>query len=331
MNKTTIRDSLSKMGPFIALLLAGVFFTICSPFFLTTDNLMNIFRQSAVNATICIGMLMVILTGCIDLSVGAICALASCVMGVLMRDLGIENPVILITSCVVTGVLCGLINALVYIKLRLPHPFIATLGTTQIFNGLALIVSHATPVTGFSQSVKFLGATRVFGIVPLCFLVILVLYVLVHIFLNNTVLGREIYSVGGNIEAAKYSGINVSRVQFFVFIVCGTFCGVAAWILTGRIGSAYPTTGATYATDAIAATIIGGASFSGGKGNIWGTLMGVLLVQVLNNGLNLLGASTDIQNVVVGAVTIMAVFIDVMRDKSSEKAKRAEMAKARGW
>ncbi len=330
-NKTLkkISGAVSGAGPVAAVLILSVVLAVSSETFLTVNNWMNILRQTAVNSTIAIGMLLILLTAGIDLSVGSICALSSCVMGALMRDLGVQNPVVLIAACLGCGMLCGYINGALYTKLNLPHPFVATLGTMQIFRGLAQIVSHATPITGFPDSVIALGFSSIGPIgFPACFLSVILVFILFAVLLNKTPLGKKIYAVGGNEEAARVSGIDVKRVKMFVYVITGLLAGFAALILTGRVSTALPTTGEEYAMDAIASCVIGGASFNGGKGTVGGTFVGALFIQIIRNGLNLLGAQSDLQMVVIGAVVIIAVVIDVYRGAAEEKAKRLEQAKA---
>ncbi|MGE4549294.1 MAG: ABC transporter permease [Intestinibacillus sp.] len=319
----------SNAGPIVAVIILSVVLSFASSTFLTVDNWMNILRQTAVNSMIAIGMLLILLTAGIDLSVGSACALCSCIMGAVMRDLGIQNAFLLILICLGSGLVCGYINGALYTKLRLPHPFVATLGTMQIFRGLAQIISKATPITGFPEGVTALGFRSIGAVgFPVCFLAVIVVFVLFSILLNKTPLGKKIYAVGGNEEAARVSGINVQRVKMFVYVITGLLAGFAALILTGRVSTALPTTGEEYAMDAIASCVIGGASFNGGKGTVGGTFVGALFIQIIRNGLNLLGAQSDLQKVVIGAVVIIAVVIDVRRSVATEKAKRIAQAKA---
>lgn len=324
--KIDLRGLMEKCGPLIAVVILSAILAVASPTFLTLDNWMNLFRQTAINSMIAVGMLLILLTGGIDLSVGSTCALSACLMGVVMMK-GVTNPLLLIVVCLGTGLVCGLVNGLLYTKLNLPHPFIATLGTMQIYRGVALIVTGSAPITGFPKAVTWLGFSNIGGF-PVCFLAVLAVFVFFGFFLSNTPLGKKIYSVGGNTEAARLSGIRVKNVQNFVYMIAGLMSGVAALILTGRVGTALPTTGVDYAMDAIASCVIGGASFNGGKGTVSGTLVGALLVQIVRNGLNLLGQQSDVQQVVIGAVVIIAVFIDVRRGVSDSKARRAAQAKA---
>lgn len=327
-NVKKITGIFSNAGPIVAVIILSLVLALTNDTFMTMNNWMNILRQTAVNSMIAIGMLLVLLTAGIDLSVGSACALCSCIMGAAMRDMGIDNSFLLILICLVSGLLCGLLNGVLYIKLHLPHPFIATLGTMQIFRGLAQIISKATPITGFPKGVTALGFNSIGPIgFPICFIAVVIVFVFFALLLNKTPLGKEIYAVGGNEEAARVSGIRVERVKMFVYVIAGLLSGFAALILTGRVSTALPTTGEEYAMDAIASCVIGGASFNGGKGTVGGTFVGALFIQIIRNGLNLLGAQSDLQKVAIGAVVIIAVVIDVRRAISEEKAKRAEQAK----
>lgn len=323
--KINMGGLMDKLGPIIAVVILAVILTIVTEQFMTVANWMNLFRQTALNAIVSLGMFVVMLTAGIDLSLGAICALTSCMMGVAMQA-GAPAP-ILFLIVIGGGLLCGLLNGLLFTKLNLPHPFISTLGTMQIFNGLALIITGAKPISGFPKSIEWLGSSNI-GRFPVCFLAVLILYLIVGYFLANTVTGKNIYAVGGNLEAARLAGVNVKRIQTITYVIAGTLCGLAALVLTGRVGTALPTTGSDYAMDAVAACVIGGTSFNGGKGTVSGTLVGALLIQMLKNGLNLLGQNSDVQSVVIGIVIIIAVYIDVMRSAKDAKARRKAQAKA---
>lgn len=332
MNNSTLKklkSVFSGAGPIPAVIVLTVVLAFSSETFLTLSNWMNILRQTAVNSMIAIGMLMILLTAGIDLSVGSACALCSCIMGAAMRDYGVTNPILLIVICLASGLLCGYINGALYTKLHLPHPFVATLGTMQIYRGLAQIVSKASPITGFPDAVTALGFRSIGSIgFPICFIAVVVVFLIFGVLLSKTPLGKKIYAVGGNEEAARVAGINVPRVKMFVYTMSGFLAGFAALILTGRVSTALPTTGEEYAMDAIASCVIGGASFNGGKGTVAGTFVGALFIQIIRNGLNLLGAQSDLQKVVIGAVVVVAVVIDVRRSIAAEKSKRLVRAKA---
>lgn len=329
MNTKENRKMPSFVRPLAAVVVLSVVLTVVSRQFLTLDNWMNILRQTAINALVSCGMLMVLLTGGIDISVGASVALSSCSMGVAMQH-GVKKPILLILIALLAGFLCGGFNGLLFTKLKLPHPFASTLGARQIFRGLALFITGAAPIAGFPCGVTFLGYQNLGAVnFPLCFLVVVLIFAVMSLFLNRSALGRKIYSVGGNREAARLSGVNVSRTLNFVYIMAGIMCALAGIVLVGRVGTALPLAGETYDTDAIAACVIGGASFAGGKGTVSGPLCGALLIAVIRNGLNLISAQTDVQYIVIGAVVIMAVFIDIVRGNAEARSRRFAMAQKR--
>ncbi len=314
-----IRDQLSKAGPLIALLALCVFLSIRTPSFLTVDNFINIIRQAASSSLVAIGMLLAILTGGIDLSVGSTMALSMVAMGIALQA-GLP-PLACILVCVATGGALGLVNGLALTKLKLPHPFISTMGTQNIYRGLCLILTAGTPISGMPDAVKWMGSAHV-GIVPVSLLFVIVLYVVFGIFLGHSPLGRRIYAVGGNRETARLAGVNVDFTLCAVYGLSGLMCGFAGLILAGRVDAVYPMAGVVWESDAIAAVIIGGASFFGGRGTIAGTFTGVILIAVLRNGLNLLRITPDWQTVILGAVIILAVFLDVVRNGDFKRIKR---------
>lgn len=313
MNKKRKKKLPAFAGPLIAVIILSVVLAFMQNTFLTVDNWMNILRQAAINSMVSCGMLMVLLTGGIDLSVGPVVALSSCVMGVLLQK-GISNSILLIAAALFVGFICGGINGLLFTKLKLPHPFVSTMGARQIYRGMALLITAAAPIGGFPGAVTLVGSKNI-GRFPVCFLVVIVIFAVMGVFLSRTPLGRKIYSVGGNKEAARLSGINVPGTLNFVYIMSGVLCALAGIIMVGRVGVASPLAGETFDMDAIAACVIGGASFNGGKGTVSGTLMGALLIAIIRNGLNLMGAQSDVQYIVIGIVIILAVFVDVIRNR----------------
>lgn len=311
------REFLSRFGALIGLLLLCAVLALLSDNFLTMNNLMNIARQSSVNALLAIGMLLPILTAGIDLSVGSVLAISIMMMGIVSVNLQL-HPLLGIATCLAVGALCGWVNGLLLTKLRLPHPFISTLGMMNMARGIALIVTAAAPIAGFPYMIQYLGSGFV-GTLPVSFLLVIVVYVLFHIFLTRTATGRYIYAIGGNKEAARLSGINVNRILLIVYTLSGLMAALAGLVLVGRVNSAFPLAGLGYELDAIAAVIIGGASFFGGVGTVWGTLIGALIIAVLRNGLNLLNVPADLQMAFIGFVIIAAVYVDVLRQRSSKK------------
>ena len=324
--KTGLRDILMRLGPALALILMFAVFTIVMPGkFLRVGNLMNVLKQASINCMIGAGMLLCLITAGIDLSVGYNCTLACCLIGVLMNA-GITSPFILIPAALLISTFAGFVNGTLLTRLELPHPFVSTLGMKNILWGVSLLITSSTSIGLYNKGIDStlaLGSETLFSFgLPVSFLVVLAVYAIFHVFLNHTSLGRQIYCVGGNAEAARLSGIRSKNVLTAVYTISGLMCGIAGVILAGRVASANPNTGGTYDTDAIAACIIGGASFSGGKGTIWGTLIGALLIAMIRNGLNLMGASNDVQYIVIGAVIILSVTIDVLRGKIEAKARK---------
>ena len=317
--KSRLKEIVSKFGSILGLVLLCIILTIASSDFMTVKNIMNITSQAAITCLISMGMLLAILTAGIDLSVGSILALSSCLMGIALVSWNM-NPILAILLCLATGAALGLINGLMLTKLRLPHPFISTMGMKNIARGLALIVTAASPISGFPKAIQYLGSGFI-GVVPVSFILVIFAAIAFYIFLNRTAQGRHIYAVGGNKEAAKLSGINVDKTLIVVYALCGLMAALGGVVLAGRVNAAFPLAGLEYDTDAIAACIIGGASFMGGSGTVGGTLIGAMIMAVLRNGLNLLGVSPDIQTVAIGLVIIAAVYVDVIRSRASKKVK----------
>ncbi|WP_094243829.1 ABC transporter permease [Tetragenococcus halophilus] len=311
-NKTKTEIKLSdfyrRLGPLLALVVLIILVTVMNPSFITPNNLLNLLRQSSVNALIAFGMTFVIITGGIDLSVGSILALSGALTAGLIAG-GIPSIVAIIGGAFLGG-LMGLFNGFLVTKGKVA-PFIATLATMTIYRGLTLIYTGGNPITGFGEGFlfQFIGRGYLFGIpvpVVIMFLAFVVLYCLLH----KMTFGRKTLSIGGNEEASFIAGIKTDRIKMAVYSISGVLSAVAGLILASRLNSAQPTAGTTYELDAIAAVVIGGTSLSGGKGRLFGTLVGALIMGTLNNGLNLLGVSSFYQQVVQGIVIIIAVLID---------------------
>lgn len=308
MLKTSSKELLGKLGPLLGLLLIVIVITILNPSFMTTDNILNIFRQVSISALIAFGMTFVILTGGIDLSVGSTLALTGAVSATMLAS-G-TDPILAILAALTLGAILGAVNGVIIAKGKVA-PFIATLATMTIYRGLTLVYTDGRPVSNLGDEITFqmLGKGYFFGIpVPVCIMIIsfVVLYIIIH----KTTFGRRVYAVGGNEGAAKLSGINVDRVKIAVYSITGMLAALSALILTSRLNSAQPTAGTSYELDAIAAVVLGGTSLTGGRGWIFGTLVGALIIGVLNNGLNLIGVSSFFQQVVKGVVILIAVLID---------------------
>jgi ribose transport system permease protein len=327
--ETLRRDWRSRLlgdyGILFVVLFMVIGLTIMQPdYFLTAQNITNIIRQIGMNALLALGMYIVILTAGIDLSVGSVMALS--IMLLAMADkAGVPWPVVLLIGPMV-GTAIGVINGLGITLLRMPHPFIMTLGTLNAVRGICNLVTDGRPVSGISPEVRYLGTGDIplpfggeFAVIPVSAILLLVCYLGVAWFLQKVSLGRHIFAVGGNPQAARVSGINVDGVLVFVYATSGFFAGLAALVMAGRTGSGYPNLGIGAELDAIAAVIIGGASFFGGRGTVLGVFAGVLVMGLLRNGLNLMNISAFWQQTLIGVIIVLAVWIDVIRRRSGVK------------
>jgi inositol transport system permease protein len=297
--------------------LAGVLAALCvalalaTPNFLTVGNLINIVRQISLNGILAVGVTYVLLTGGVDLSLGSVVALTGVVAACFAHP-G-EYPVVVpILAGVLAGTACGAVNGVVVTKGRVA-PFIVTLGMMAVARGLALVISGGKPVSNLSDSFKTIGGD--FAGFPVPILILVLVAALSWVLLSNTRLGRYLYAVGGNEAAALASGINVYGVKLFAYTVCGSLAGLAGVVLAARITTGQPNAGLAYELDAIAAVVIGGTSLSGGVGGVGGTLLGALLMGVLNNGLDLLNVPSYYQQIVKGLIIVGAVWMDRSREK----------------
>ena len=335
--KSSARELLQKLGTLMALAILVIIFCVIMPDkFPKIANIMNILKQASINCLIASGMLCALITAGIDLSVGSNCVLCTCTIGVLVERFGITNGFLLAIAGLAVSTFAGFINGTLLTRLDLPHPIDYTYSMKNVLWGLALVITGSKSI-GFTgkdvDALMWVGGgslfttrnadgTVAFPGIPFSFILVLIVFCIFHVFLTRSALGRQIYCVGGNPEAARLSGIPSKNVLTFVYTLSGFMAGMAGVISVGRLASANGNAGQTYDNDAIAACIVGGASFTGGKGTIWGTLIGALLMAVIRNGLNLMGASNDIQYIVIGAVIILAVTIDVFRNKAEAKARK---------
>lgn len=315
-----------QMGTILALVIMCVVLSIANKNFYNYENLMGILKQTAFNAFLSVGMLLCLITAGIDLSVGANAVFCACLMGAMVKA-GVTNGMLMMVICIAAGGAVGCINGLLLTRLHLPHPFVSTLGMKNVLWGLALVVTGSQMVNNFPVAVQWLGKTTIKGF-PVSFIVVIVLYVIMHIFLSRTALGRSIYCSGGNIEATRLSGINTANVLTFCYTLSGVMAALAGIISVGRSGISNGANATQpYDTDAIAACIIGGASFTGGKGTMVGTMIGCLIISVLRNGFSLLSIDSAVQNIVLGLVIILAVLMDVIRAQMDAKRRRLAAAK----
>lgn len=300
---------MSELTTLMALIGLMVVITVMNPNFLTTNNLLNLLLQVTANGFIAFGMTFVILTGGIDLSVGSMLALSSALSAGLIAS-GVPVPIAIVLA-VGLGALFGMLNGLLVAYGRLA-PFIVTLATMTIFRGATLVYTNGNPVTkGLTDSFlfQFLGQGYVVGI-PFPVILMAIVFVLLYVLLHKTAFGKSVYSLGGNEKAAYISGVNLNKVKVMIYTISGMMAAISGLIVTSRLSSAQPTAGTTYEMDAIAAVVLGGTSLAGGKGRILGTLIGALIIGVLNNGLNIIGVSAFWQQVVKGVVILIAVLLD---------------------
>jgi len=280
--------------------------------FLSVDNLVNVGRQVSINAIIAVGMTCVILSGGIDLSVGSVMALSGTLTAGLMIA-GVPAPLAILLG-LLAGVACGVANGFFVAYAKMP-PIIVTLATMGIARGMALIYTGGYPIDGLPDWFEIFGRGRVLGMqTPI--LTMLLVFAAAYILLDRTRIGRYIYAIGGNEEATRLSGIRVARYKLLVYAISGFTAALAGLVLTSRLMSGQPNAGISFELDAIAAVVMGGSSIAGGRGSIIGTLIGALMLGVLNNGLNMMGVSPYLQNIIKGTIILLAIYISRERGRS---------------
>ncbi|MDQ0511550.1 ABC transporter permease [Ancylobacter amanitiformis] len=322
------KDIVQKFAALGSLLVLIVVFSLTSNAFFTVNNGMTIALQVTSIALLGIGATCVIITGGIDLSVGSVLALSGVVAALAVKELGLAVPFAMMLG-ILTGAFCGLINGILVTRMRLP-PFIATLGMMLIARGVALQITGARAVSGLGESFGVLGngalfrvvtlgddgfPTVVFPGIPYPVILMVVIAVAVSLMLNRSVLGRHIYAVGSNSEAARLSGVNVAGVTRFTYVLSGTLAGLTGCVLMSRLVTAQPNEGVMYELDAIASAVIGGTSLIGGVGTMSGTFIGSFVIGILRNGLNMNGVSAFTQQIIIGLVILLTVWIDQLRNR----------------
>jgi len=292
-------------GIFLSLILVSFVFSLLSPFFLSQRNLINIAQQASINAVVALGMTVVIITAGIDLSVGSIVALSSLIAAQTMVN---QSVGLALFISIGVGIMCGVLNGVLisYIKLQ---PFLVTLGTMSLFRGLALIYCNGLPIRNIPES--FLANINALNnSIPIPVIIMFTFALIIGFLLRQTVFGEYIFAIGGNEEATRLSGVRVNEYKILAYVISAIACTLAGIIFIGRLGVADPQAGISYELDAIAAAAVGGASLSGGKGSILGTIIGALLLSAIRNGLTLLNVQAFYQLVAVGAIILIAIAID---------------------
>ena len=315
----------NNMGIIIGLLIMCIIITVANPVFATQANLLNIMRQITTNLYLALAMTLIIILAGIDLSVGSNIALSGVVTAASIAILGMPLPVAVLMGLLM-GVLIGAINGYFAATTAIP-PFIITLAMMNVARGFAFIITEGAPVRIMDEAFNFIGSGFI-GDIPIPVIYLLIFIIIYYFIMNKTRLGRHIYAVGGNPEAARFSGINVKRVKLFAYTASGFMGGFAGVVLASRMFSGQPLAGTGAELDAIAAVVLGGTSMSGGIGRIGGTVIGALIIGVLNNGLNLMGVSTFWQDVVKGIVILAAVYADVAKRKRADLSTSKKKADA---
>ena len=310
--KDSLKANLAKYKSLLAFFVLCIIISVITPRFLTIGNITNVLTQVSVNAVIAIGMTFVILTGGIDLSVGSILAIAGAIAGSIIKSSG--NVVAAVVAALIVGAAIGIINGLLVSKGKI-QAFIVTLASMTIFRGATLVYTNGTPISGLSGGFGAIGNKKL-GILPVPVLITAAAVLIAYYLLSQTRFGRYLYALGGNEDSARLSGINTDRIKTWVYVVSGITAAISGVIVTSRIGSASPNAGSGFELDAIAAVVIGGTSLSGGEGSVIGTIIGALIIGVLNNGLNLMNVSPFYQSIIKGLVILVAVLLDKKSNKS---------------
>ncbi|MDR0886447.1 MAG: ABC transporter permease [Clostridiales Family XIII bacterium] len=305
------KDFFSNFGTLIGLVLVVLVITIIKPQFLGLENIFNLLRQTSINGLLALGMTFVVLTGGIDLSVGSIVG-ASGIYAALVAQHSELPWIVPVLVGVGIGFVLGSINGIVIARLRVP-PFIATLGMLSIARGITYLASDARPVPGLSQGFLMIGGGSV-GFIPIPVIILAVALVLCWLLLYRTKFGRYIYAVGGNETASKVSGVKVRSVVWASYMISGALAGLAGVVLTSRVSSGLAQAGTGYETDVIAAVVIGGTSLAGGRGRLWGTIVGFLIIGVMNNGLDMMAVSSYWQLIIKGTIIVVAAMMDSLND-----------------
>jgi ribose/xylose/arabinose/galactoside ABC-type transport system permease subunit len=309
IDQTEVNILMRRYGIGLVMLLMIVILSIISPAFRTRDNVLSVLLQVSINGILSMGMVFVMIAGGIDISIGSMLALTSSVAGMVLLQTGSITLAIIIS--IFATAIAGFMNGLLVAKFKM-FPFVVTLATQLVFRGAGYFVTggyaHSIEVPGF----KVIGTGRLFGVIPYPIIIFLVVVALAYMILHNTKLGRYCYAVGGNINAARASGVNVPRTLIATYVISGICCGIAGLIMTSRINASQPNSGVGYETDAIAACVIGGTSFAGGIGTIPGTVIGIIIIGLIYNGMNLLGISSYWQTIMKGLLIVAAVMLDML-------------------
>jgi ribose/xylose/arabinose/galactoside ABC-type transport system permease subunit len=309
MDQTEFSIFTRRYGIGLVMILMIAILSIASPAFRTPGNVLSVLQQVSINGILSIGMVFVMIAGGIDISVGSMLALTSSVAGMVLLKTG-NIPLTILVSVAATAT-AGLMNGLLVAKFKM-FPFVVTLATQLVFRGFGYFVSGGYAHSIEEPAFKVIGTGRLFGVIPYPIIIFFVVVVIAYILLHWTKMGRYVYAVGGNVNAATASGVNVPRTLILTYVISGICCGIAGIIMTSRINASQPNSGIGYETDAIAACVIGGTSFAGGLGTIPGTVIGIIIIGLIYNGMNLLGISSYWQTIMKGLLIVAAVLLDLL-------------------
>lgn len=314
--KTKNKEILSKIQPLIGLISFSIIISILSPRFLTSSNLLNVFRQTSINAIIAAGMTFVILTAGIDLSVGSILGFSGAVAAKML--VSGNNIFLSIIVAIVIGAVAGIFNGIVITKGKV-QPFIATLATMILLRGATLVFTNGKPIAVVGENIskifRWIGTGEILTI-PVPVVIMIIIFAVCYYILTQTSFGRHIYAVGGNEEASLLSGVNTDKIKILAYTISGILAAIAGIIVASRLSSAQPTAGEGYELDAIAAVVLGGTSLVGGQGTVIGTIIGALIIGILNNALNLMDVQSYYQMIAKAIVILVAVLLDRKQKKN---------------
>lgn len=308
--KINLKDKINEYAIYVVLILLFLFFSIASPSFINANNLINVVRQISMLGIASVGMTFALIVGGIDLSIGSQMSMVAVICSIMMTKLNI-NPCIASILCIILTSAVGFFNGIIISKIKMP-PLIVTLSTMIIIEGVAFIISKGIPIFGFPQGFSVLGQGYI-GIIPIPVIIMIVILIIGAVILNKTYIGRYFYSIGGNEEASRLSGIDVDKIKCLAYTLSGLFAGIAGVILLSRTNSGQPTMGKGFEFDVLTAVVLGGVSVNGGVGKISNVISGILIIGVLNNGLVLMGMNTYVQSVIKGIVLLIAVAFDFIQ------------------
>lgn len=308
--KINLNDKINEYAIYAVLILLFLFFSIASPSFINANNLINVVRQISMLGIASVGMTFALLVGGIDLSIGSQMSMVAVICSIMMTK-GNINPCIASILCIILTSAVGFFNGIIISKIKMP-PLIVTLSTMIIIEGVAFIISKGIPIFGFPQGFSVLGQGYI-GIIPIPVIIMIVILIIGAIILNKTYIGRYFYSIGGNEEASRLSGIDVDKIKCLAYTLSGLFAGISGVILLSRTNSGQPTMGKGFEFDVLTAVVLGGVSVNGGVGKISNVISGILIIGVLNNGLVLMGMNTYVQSVIKGIVLLIAVAFDFIQ------------------